>query len=266
MSKIQVLFGSTVAIFNLCHRKFNIKFVDDEGQKMLAQLVLQRLNLGNPLDCPEVVFPFSLKTYPRADDKNWQTVLLKDFDEAKKTLPIPIPILKEEHFEAAMTNWTMGNYRLLRAIQYILVARRRELNAITKPPKKRGDAKEPPCGFATYQDYLLALSRRPENLELRIRHLEEKPDTWDEEYFGIWPSGGLLFVRCRLPSANRSESNPTYDKMPLLAFSKTDPGHLGLIHELRFLAGWRCHTPAKGVIDQCSRIMGTGKFGDLIHF
>lgn len=65
-------------------------------------------------------------------------------------------------------------------------------------------------------------------------------DGWDESQFGPWPLGGCMFLITRIPSANRSWSNPAYDKLPCVIFSNQALDHHGFELELRYLMGYRC--------------------------
>ena len=84
------------------------------------------------------------------------------------------------------SNIVLFFFRLKRAIYYILLCRRRELE-------------EKLDEFPNHKAYIEALAKRPEDLVLRIKLLEDPGETWSTERYQPFPESGTkgsVFLRC----------------------------------------------------------------------
>ena len=90
--------------------------------------MLRRINVVNPFKM-NIKPKFSLKRYPRDDNKKWLTIKLKDFDKSKKSLPFPFPTMEKSDLPA-LFDLNLGNYGYNSAPFYSLLIRKQELEPI----------------------------------------------------------------------------------------------------------------------------------------
>ena len=72
--------------FNATHRKFNLKFLGAEDQEKLVDMVMLRLNKGNPLDSENVEFQFNISRVPSIKNTQYYHVPLKEFSDFRSSL------------------------------------------------------------------------------------------------------------------------------------------------------------------------------------
>lgn len=86
---------------NISHRKFHLKFMDDQGQEDMVKLARLRMNMVNGFDCPEVTFPFDIDFIPHGPAlSNWTVMTLDEFwSGGRFDLPILIPQLPRRSFD-----------------------------------------------------------------------------------------------------------------------------------------------------------------------
>lgn len=113
-------FQVCIDIFNRSHKKFKIKFADEQLQNDLGELVKQRINLRNPWDC-DLQFPFDID-FPKENDESWIHFKIKELETMSSQLPIPLIPLPREHYED-LYQFSMGTFRLNNAPKYHLLAR-----------------------------------------------------------------------------------------------------------------------------------------------
>ena len=138
----------------------------------------------------------------------------------------------------------MGTYKPNNAGKYHVLAKRKELNQNLQE-------------FESHADFVAALKAnpKPQNLRLWVRHLTQRPDDWNFDLFGTFPEQGLLAVYARLPSSNKTMSNPQNDKHVCIFFANEPNSKLQLKLEVNQIFGWYCRTKSA---DTCNRYMSTG--------
>lgn len=99
--QLQVLYGCTVGMYNDCHPKFKIKYLNSTEQVEMVNLVTQRLNLINGFDVG-LEFSFEIDKCSQKSDPGWTVFPLKQLNEHREAFPIEIPKLREDHKDALM--------------------------------------------------------------------------------------------------------------------------------------------------------------------
>ena len=133
----------------------------------------------------------------------------------------------------------MSTYRIDGAGHCHITAQRREMEGMKNQ-------------FANNFDLIAHLKANPlpGTLKLRIKHLSQPPNDWNNDLFGNFPKDGLLVVFCRLPSSNKTATTSRNDRHVAIFFSNQPNTKLQLKHELQSVFGWYCFNKSA---DNCNR-------------
>lgn len=243
LTKETVIYGCAIDVYNIGHQKFKLRIKPDV-QEEYALLFRHRWYVDNPLLTEdEDAFDVDISVCPADETSGWTPIELETLEELREELEVPT--VTEGNVQA-FDDFSLGTFARLRGSDYVAGLRHHELMA------QQSD-------FETPEDFMAALDSLPKITKLWRYHQETRPQFWCDAKHGAWPERGCSLYSIRLPSANRSNSQPGNFKHPVILIeNNSQPSNiLRLKDNLACIKGWKCHSPS-GAADMCSRLVGAG--------
>ena len=76
MNRLSLLYANSMDCFNLSHKKFLHKFINEEEQQVIIDAAVRRLNKPNPLDS-NLRLQFDISHCPPKNTTEWEKWMIK---------------------------------------------------------------------------------------------------------------------------------------------------------------------------------------------
>ena len=237
--KLSVYTVVACSLLNEIHPGYRPLYLREEDQEPMADNILFRMSVENPL-LYEEIWPVSFTGAGARDRGDWSMVQVAFLEyENENFLGFPIPA--EADVQRLAPLLAGGVHNLLKTSEVLTYINKLNLKNRNLTPEELITQCEAFPDMEVFYTKIEAPADFVPSEEIPVW----VPDWWDEEKFGEWP-GPMTLARCLIPPTMKSATQRSNFHQVVIAFGVSPSDRLGQPQPYNQVYCWRCfQCPAK---------------------